>query len=115
MHIRLTTLNTDTGQEEPSGAIEFFKDFVRFHDIEADDVERYMWGLFQLPQDPAVMLSDGAAAFHEAMRWNTGSYHGAELKKGAAPEGQRHFDVLFTDLPERHKNSRERAGLTDDE
>lgn len=114
MYIQLTELR-DSGTYEPDGAIEFFDEFVRFHDIEAWEVERYMRGLFALPQDPAVMLSDGAVAFHEAMRFNMSSYQGAKVVKGAAPEGNRHLDVLLKDLPVRHRNSRERAGLTDDE
>lgn len=105
MYIELTVLNTTTGEHDPDGAIEFFEDFVRFHDVVAHEVERFRLGLFALPENPSVLLSDGAEAFHGALRWNTGSFQGAQLRDGPAPEGRRYFDVLFTSLPRRRQNS----------
>ena len=101
MYIQLWKLDGQAGWTwTKNGAIEFFKDFVRFHDFEASDVERYMRGLFISSENPAVMLSDGAEAFAPAVARDVGKYGDAAVKNGT-PESTRHFDVLLSSLPGR--------------
>lgn len=104
MYLQIHRVNTD----DPSkpiviGRIEFFKDFVRFHDTDPEDVAAHVRGYFAgYDQDPKwVLLSDGPEKFADGLSLALGSYHGVKLAKGAVPEGTRTFDVAFSELPER--------------